>query len=68
MKPYIKCIKCYPKCWVLGHSHIDHSLEFAFDPGDFVCDPSEVVVDVFDRGFDGSIGGMRLGEAKSDSE
>ena len=68
MKPYIKRVQYFLKCWVPEHSHIDHSLEFAFDPGDFVRDPSEVVADVFDRGFDGSIGCIRLDEAKSDGE
>ena len=68
MKPYIKCIQHHLKRWIPEHSHIDRSLEFASDPGDFVCDPSEIVAYVFDRSFDGSIGGKRLDEAKLDSE
>ena len=46
------------------HGHIHRSLEFAFDPGDFVCDPSKVIPYVFDRGV------IRMGrwaeEAESD--
>ena len=68
MKSYIKCIQRHLKRWVSEHSHIDRSLEFTFDPGDLVCDPSEIVAYVFDRSFDGSIGGERLDEVESDGE
>ena len=50
-KPYIKRVKRNSKPWIPEHGHIHRSFEFAFDPGDFVCDPSEIILRVVDHGF-----------------
>ena len=38
------------------HGQIHRSLEFAFNPGDFVCDRLKIIGRAFDHGLDGSVG------------
>jgi len=57
MKPYIKFIKHRVKPWIPDYGQIHRPLEFAFYLGDLVCDPSKIISCVFDRGFDGLVGG-----------
>ena len=39
MKHYIKCIQHHPQPWIPNYGDIDRSLEFAFNPADFVRGP-----------------------------
>jgi len=64
-EPYIKSIKRRLKYWISEHGQINRSIEFTPDPGDFACDPSEILARAPDQGVDGSVGsGRRAGEAE----
>ena len=48
-KPYIERVKHRPKPEIPEHVEIHRSLEFVFDPGDFISGPSEIVARVCDH-------------------
>ena len=56
MKPYIEFIQYCLKPCIPNNGHIHRSLEFTFDPGDFVCDPSKIISRGFERLSDGLVG------------
>ena len=62
--PHIKCIQRRLKHWVPGDGQVHCSTKFAFDPDGFICDPSEIVVRIFDQAF-GS-GDIQAGEVDPD--
>ena len=65
-KPYLERIEHHLKRRIPEHGHSHHSLEFTFDPSEFVCDPSKIISRVFGRGFgrSGSGGGAVAVERK----
>jgi len=63
-EPYIKCVKHHLKPRIPEHGLVHRSLKFAVDPGDFACDPPEIIARAFNQGVDGSIGDRRVGEVK----
>ena len=69
IKPYIKRIQL-PKAHSSKHAQIDRSPVFALDPREFVCDPSEIVAQVFQiRGSGDEVeetGVCRTAEAEMD--
>ena len=65
-KYYIKCVHHRLKRFVPKYGRLHRSLEFAFDPGDFACDPSKIVPRVFESGFYGSVDSRRAEEAELD--
>ena len=50
--PYAKGIQHPLKLCTQDHGKIHRSLEFTFDPSDFVCDPSKIITCVLDQGSD----------------
>lgn len=54
-EPYIKSIKYYFEHGIPRHNKIHHLPEFAFDPSNFVCDPSKIISVVLDQGFGGML-------------
>ena len=42
-KPYTKSVQRHPKLRIPKHGEVHRSLEFAFDPSDFVRNPSKIV-------------------------
>ena len=66
MKPYIKRIQP-PELHIPRHAQSHRSFVITFDPGEFVCDLSEIVAHVFRiPGSGGGVGGT--GEAEMDME
>ena len=50
MGPYINCILQRLKRWIQVNNRLHCSLEFAFDPGNLVCNPPKIIPHVVDRG------------------
>ena len=65
-KPYIEFTQCHLKPRIPKNSRDHSSLELAFDPGEFIRDPSEIIACGFDQGVDGSAGRRWTSEVKSD--
>ena len=63
---YIKRIQCRLKPRILKNDHFHRPLEFVFDPGDFIRDPSKIIPYAFDHSFDGSVRGGCAGEVELD--
>ena len=55
--PYVERVQDRPKLWMRIHGDVHHSLIFAFDPVNFIRNPSKVVADLCDYSFYGSAGG-----------
>jgi len=50
-KPYIENVQCHTKLSVGNHGDMNHSIELALDPGDFICNPHKVIAQVCNNGF-----------------
>jgi len=48
--PYVESGQHRLNPWIPKDGEIHRSLEFAFDPGDFACDPSKIVAHRCDHG------------------
>ena len=56
-EPYVENVQHQLEVRIRNHDKFYRSLEFASDPGDFICDPSKVVAHVCDDVFYGSVDG-----------